>query len=66
MVEGLGSDNCRIAAAHAVHNGLTVLNETHNMPFKITLNMVLDTIKEVNDIKYKFFSNEEGAFMLVK
>ncbi|SJZ71143.1 iron-containing alcohol dehydrogenase family protein [Selenihalanaerobacter shriftii] len=31
MVGGLGSDNCRIAAAHAVHNGFTVLDETHNM-----------------------------------
>lgn len=31
MVGGLGSDNCRIAAAHAVHNGLTVLDETHDL-----------------------------------
>ncbi|KXS40699.1 MAG: glycerol dehydrogenase, partial [Candidatus Frackibacter sp. T328-2] len=31
MVGGLGSDNCRIAAAHAVHNGLTVLDKTHDM-----------------------------------
>ncbi|MDI3534588.1 MAG: glycerol dehydrogenase [Thermosediminibacterales bacterium] len=31
MVGGLGSDNCRIAAAHAVHNGFTVLEETHHL-----------------------------------
>jgi glycerol dehydrogenase len=30
MVGGIGSDNCRIAAAHAVHNGLTVLPGTHD------------------------------------
>lgn len=31
MVGGIGGDNCRIAAAHAVHNGLTVLPETHDL-----------------------------------
>lgn len=31
MVGGIGGDNCRIAAAHAVHNGLTVLPETHRL-----------------------------------
>jgi glycerol dehydrogenase len=31
MVGGIGSDNCRIAAAHAIHNGLTVLPETHQL-----------------------------------
>ena len=30
MVGGIGDNNCRIAAAHAVHNGLTVLPETHD------------------------------------
>ncbi|MZQ83230.1 iron-containing alcohol dehydrogenase [Paenibacillus sp. 5J-6] len=29
MVGGLGEDNCRSAAAHAIHNGLTVIPETH-------------------------------------
>ncbi|WP_438445351.1 iron-containing alcohol dehydrogenase family protein [Gorillibacterium sp. sgz5001074] len=29
MVGGLGEDNCRSAAAHAVHNGLTTLPEMH-------------------------------------
>ncbi|WP_162523588.1 iron-containing alcohol dehydrogenase family protein [Calorimonas adulescens] len=29
MVGGLGSDNCRIAAAHAIHNGFTILPEVH-------------------------------------
>lgn len=31
MVGGIGDNNCRIAAAHAVHNGLTVLPETHDL-----------------------------------
>jgi len=31
MVGGIGGDNCRIAAAHAVHNGLTALSETHDL-----------------------------------
>ncbi|WP_111572974.1 iron-containing alcohol dehydrogenase family protein [Halanaerobium saccharolyticum] len=31
MVGGIGGDNCRIAGAHAVHNGLTVLPETHDL-----------------------------------
>jgi glycerol dehydrogenase len=30
MVAGLGEDNCRSAAAHAIHNGLTVIPETHH------------------------------------
>ncbi|MCC2685337.1 MAG: dhaD [Paenibacillaceae bacterium] len=30
MVGGLGEDDCRSAAAHAVHNGLTVLPESHH------------------------------------
>lgn len=29
LVGGLGEDNCRSAAAHAVHNGLTTLPEMH-------------------------------------
>jgi glycerol dehydrogenase-like iron-containing ADH family enzyme len=29
MVAGLGEDNCRSAGAHAIHNGLTVIPETH-------------------------------------
>jgi glycerol dehydrogenase len=29
LVGGLGEDNCRSAAAHAIHNGLTVIPETH-------------------------------------
>ncbi|MEX2415522.1 MAG: iron-containing alcohol dehydrogenase family protein [Paenibacillaceae bacterium] len=29
MVGGLGEDNCRSAAAHAIHNGITVIPETH-------------------------------------
>ncbi|MCL8207076.1 MAG: iron-containing alcohol dehydrogenase [Actinomycetia bacterium] len=29
MVGGVGGDACRAAAAHAVHNGLTLLAETH-------------------------------------
>lgn len=31
MIGGIGGDNCRIAAAHAVHNGLTALPETHDL-----------------------------------
>jgi len=31
MVGGLGSDNCRIAAAHAIHNGFCVLEKTHHL-----------------------------------
>lgn len=31
MVGGLGEDNCRSAAAHAVHNGLTTLPEMHSI-----------------------------------
>jgi glycerol dehydrogenase len=30
MVAGLGEENCRSAAAHAIHNGLTVVPETHH------------------------------------
>jgi glycerol dehydrogenase len=30
MVGGLGEDNCRSAAAHAVHNGLTTIPDTHH------------------------------------
>ncbi|WP_274651033.1 iron-containing alcohol dehydrogenase family protein [Paenibacillus humicola] len=30
MVGGLGEDNCRSAAAHAVHNGLTAIPESHH------------------------------------
>jgi glycerol dehydrogenase len=30
MVGGLGEDQCRSAAAHAIHNGLTVIPETHD------------------------------------
>jgi glycerol dehydrogenase-like iron-containing ADH family enzyme len=30
IVGGLGEDNCRSAAAHAVHNGLTALPEMHH------------------------------------
>jgi glycerol dehydrogenase len=30
MVGGLGEENCRSAAAHAIHNGLTVIPETHH------------------------------------
>jgi len=30
MVGGLGEDLCRSAAAHAIHNGLTVIPETHH------------------------------------
>ncbi|CAG7632878.1 Glycerol dehydrogenase [Paenibacillus solanacearum] len=29
LVGGLGEDNCRSAAAHAIHNGLTVIPESH-------------------------------------
>lgn len=29
MVAGLGEDNCRSAAAHSIHNGLTAIPETH-------------------------------------
>lgn len=29
MVGGLGEDSCRSAGAHAIHNGLTVIPETH-------------------------------------
>lgn len=29
LVGGFGEDNCRSAAAHAIHNGLTVIPETH-------------------------------------
>jgi len=31
VMGGLGGANCRTVAAHAVHNGLTHLSETHNM-----------------------------------
>ncbi|WP_223066561.1 iron-containing alcohol dehydrogenase family protein [Paenibacillus caui] len=30
LVAGLGEDNCRSAAAHAVHNGLTAIPEMHH------------------------------------
>ncbi|WP_165452324.1 iron-containing alcohol dehydrogenase family protein [Paenibacillus thalictri] len=30
IVGGLGEDNCRSAAAHAVHNGLTAIPDTHH------------------------------------
>ncbi|TVY01879.1 iron-containing alcohol dehydrogenase family protein [Paenibacillus cremeus] len=30
LVGGFGEDNCRSAAAHAVHNGLTVIPESHH------------------------------------
>ncbi|MBP1155888.1 MULTISPECIES: iron-containing alcohol dehydrogenase family protein [unclassified Paenibacillus] len=29
LVGGLGEDNCRTAAAHAIHNGLTAIQDTH-------------------------------------
>lgn len=31
MVGGIGGNDCRIAAAHAVHNGLTALPKTHDL-----------------------------------
>ncbi len=30
LVAGLGEDSCRSAAAHAIHNGLTFIQETHD------------------------------------
>lgn len=31
LLSGLGFENCGCAAAHGIHNGLTVLEETHDM-----------------------------------
>ena len=31
LLSGLGFENCGVAAAHAIHNGLTVLPECHHM-----------------------------------
>lgn len=30
LLSGIGFESCGIAAAHAIHNGLTAIPETHN------------------------------------
>ncbi|MFD0675466.1 MULTISPECIES: iron-containing alcohol dehydrogenase family protein [unclassified Paenibacillus] len=58
LVGGLGEDNCRSAAAHAVHNGLTTLPESHHayhgekVAYGIITQLVLENrpAEEINDL----------------
>ncbi|MDF2958830.1 MAG: dhaD [Paenibacillus sp.] len=58
LVGGLGEDNCRSAAAHAVHNGLTTLPESHHayhgekVAYGIITQLVLEKrpLEEINEL----------------
>jgi glycerol dehydrogenase len=58
MVAGLGEENCRSAAAHAIHNGLTTIPETHQayhgekVAYGILVQLVLENrdLQEIDEI----------------
>lgn len=56
MVGGLGESNCRSAAAHAIHNGLTVIPEIHHayhgekVAYGIIVQLVLES-RPIAEIK---------------
>lgn len=51
-LSGIGFESCGLAAAHAIHNGLTVLEETHHMAhgekvaFGTLCQLVLENVEE--------------------
>ncbi|HJO94464.1 MAG TPA: glycerol dehydrogenase [Victivallales bacterium] len=52
MLSGLGAESCGLAAAHAIHNGLTALEECHNyyhgekVAFGTLVQMVLENAED--------------------
>ena len=66
LLSGLGFESGGLGAAHAVHNGLTVIEEAHDLyhgekvAFGVLVQLVLEnaSIEELNEVLY--FCNEVG------
>lgn len=66
LLSGIGFESGGLGAAHAIHNGLTVIEETHNLyhgekvAFGVLVQLVLENapIEEIEEVLY--FCNEVG------
>lgn len=66
LLSGIGFESGGLAAAHAIHNGLTVIEETHDLhhgekvAFGVLVQLVLENapIEEIEEVLY--FCNEVG------
>src|SRR5699024_8900156 len=66
LLSGLGFESGGLAAAHAIHNGMTVIEETHDLyhgekvAFGVLVQLVLENspIEELEEVLY--FCNEVG------
>lgn len=66
FLSGIGFESGGLSAAHAIHNGLTVIDETHDLyhgekvAFGVLVQLVLEnaSLEEIEEVLY--FSNEIG------